>query len=78
MKHETLQQLVVNTVHSHPKGVSHAQLVRYILETGYQHPSNLSADLMNIVRTLSKRGVIQKNLDTREITPVQILQKQTG
>jgi hypothetical protein len=64
---EALQQLVLNTVHVHPEGVSHVQLVRYVLETGYRHPGDLSADLMRVVRFLSKQGVIEKNLETREI-----------
>lgn len=69
-----LIQLAINTVNSHPEGISHAQLVKCILETGHKHQGNLSADLMKVIRDLKRKGIIQKNLETREITPAYNLQ----
>ena len=67
---ETLQTLVIKAVQENPQGMSHVELVRYVLETGYHHPGNLSADLMLIVRFLCKKCIIQKNLETREIKKI--------
>jgi len=64
---ETLQQLVLTTVQVHPEGVSHVELVQFILKSGYRHPGNLSSDLMQVVRFLQRQGAIQKNSETRKI-----------
>lgn len=66
-----LVQVVVDVIHSHPQGLNHAQLVQSILKTGYRHFGNLSADVMKTVQSLRKQGVIEKNLETRVIVPVE-------
>jgi len=66
---ETLRQLVINAVYVHPEGVNHVQLVRFILETGYRHPGSLSADLMQVVRILTKHGVLEKTLRPGKSNP---------
>ena len=71
MKNSTakhLQNLVLDITMSVPNGISHAQLVKAALQTGYRHPDgNLSEDLMRIVNFLMKKGFIQKNVQTRTI-----------
>jgi hypothetical protein len=72
MKKETLQKLILDVVKNHPEGITHAQLVRYVLQSGYRHSNgNLSEDLMSVVHSLRKEGIIKKNLETRKITSKQ-------
>jgi len=66
---ERLQVLVLETVSQHPDGLSHAQLVRSVLQTGYRHGANsLSEDLMRIVLFMVRNGMIHKNPETRLVT----------
>lgn len=65
-----LRQIVLNIVLNHPQSVNHATLVKLILQSGYLHQGSLSADLMLIVQSLTKEGILYKNLETREIKVV--------
>lgn len=66
-----LQILVLNIVEKHPDGLSHAELVRSLLQMGYRHTTDsLSEDLMRIVKFLVRRGNLQKNPETRLVTPI--------
>lgn len=70
---KTLQKLILDVVKNHPEGVTHVQLVRFVLESGYRHSTgNLSEDLMATVRILRKEGSIKKNRETRKITSKKI------
>jgi hypothetical protein len=66
---ENLRETVLKIIPLHPNGVNHAQLVRLVLESGYQEP-NLSANLMEVVKELHEKGTIRKNKKTRTIKPV--------
>lgn len=67
-----LQILVWDIVVSHPEGLTHAELVRSVLQAGYRHTAgSLSEDLMRIVMFMVHRGLIQKNLETRLVTPAE-------
>jgi len=65
-----LQILVLNIVWQHPDGINHAQIVRSVLQAGYRHTTgSLSADLMRIIKFMVRKGTIQKNSETRLVTP---------
>lgn len=65
---ENLSNLVLDITMSVPFGISHAQLVRAIRQTGYQHKGDsLSEDLHKVVRKLVRNGLIEKNPETRTI-----------
>lgn len=64
---ENLQHIVMDITADHPEGINHAGLVKAVLQTGYQHDGNLSADLMIVIRHMIKEGIITKNLVTRTI-----------
>lgn len=63
-----LSELIVDAIRLNKSGMTHAQLVRTILQTGYKHVGDLSSDVMKIVKNLNKCGVIEKNLETRKIS----------
>lgn len=64
----TLQNLVLEILAAFPEGLNHVQLVKLILNRGYQHPEgHLSEDTMKIVKFLTEHGLIKKNLETRKI-----------
>lgn len=66
-----LREITLNAIDAHHEGVTHVQLVKYILKTEYRHPeclsTSLSTSLMKVVHDLCREGVIEKNLETRNI-----------
>lgn len=68
---EALESLIIKAVKVNSQGLTHVELVKSVLKTGYKHPGgNLSQDLMKLTRHLCKKCVIRKNLETRELAIV--------
>lgn len=61
---ESLEDLIVELVSGHSKGMTHVQLVREIHEHGFDAES---AEIHQMVQDMARQKIIRKNLDTRMI-----------
>ena len=61
-----LTELVLDILCDHQSGMNHPQLVRSVLERGYDD-RELSSKVHTAVTQLARSGVIHKNLETRII-----------
>lgn len=55
-----LKTLVLQIIHDFPEGITHAQLLHYVMESGYweEKPGILSEKVHEIVLTFAKRKCI--------------------
>lgn len=64
-----LQEIITNILMNSPRGITHVNLVKRVLEEGYISENNtLSEDVMIIVKRMIKKKIITKNIETRLIS----------